>query len=630
MSEFNKKESGFRLVRALHPSFEGTVWTGLWVLILVPLTYYVMFRLPFRFPPGQRLMSASYAFGFNNGIAVIGLGLLLGLVTVVRLLWRTPSELPVTFPPEQAAGNCRATTITFTVACFLYAGLTLALFLYNNQSAPSLMWETRHFLHRTWLMNVYGLRPYTDFSAEYGPILIYTPLWTYWLLKPLGGSYEGAYFLCHFFLNVAGLWCADYVFSRATMPDRARAIGLGVIAVAGFAPYMGLNGVLIRYLCPFASLLLGHRAISRVWAKWPGVASWLATASIVSGLLAANVLLSPEVGVSFAIAWLSYVILAARRGYGVLVASLCAFLVTVLICWRFLPADYYGSLLRFSEGANNLPLLPAAHLVFYSVTMFMVVPPLLAAGVAKTNALDAPAAPLCGALGVLSLVMAAGALGRCDPPHVLFYGMGASILLMIRIANLSWRGFVAYIAGYAAVFVVLLQLINLRVFYGVLPKELLSSHVVTSLRRGFKAAASTGPTNPLALAELDKYPHLALPFATFGDPAIEKYVVLRGQLQPEYYMAIVGVYSPAALQRKLSDLAKADYLLVPERFLEEPKASPCQDYRVSLKRWFLYPVRLPCRAEPLDPGAVVSSFISQHYSVVAQAGHWAVLRRSGN
>ena len=27
-----------------------------------------------------------------------------------------------------------------------------------------------------------------------------------------------------------------------------------VIAVAGFAPYMGLNGVLVRYLFPFAAL----------------------------------------------------------------------------------------------------------------------------------------------------------------------------------------------------------------------------------------------------------------------------------------------------------------------------------------------------------------------------------------
>ena len=29
------------------------------------------------------------------------------------------------------------------------------------------MWETRHLLHRTLLMDLYGLHPYTEVSAEY-------------------------------------------------------------------------------------------------------------------------------------------------------------------------------------------------------------------------------------------------------------------------------------------------------------------------------------------------------------------------------------------------------------------------------------------------------------------------------
>ena len=48
--------------------------------------YYAMFRLPFRFPPRQRLWSTSYAFGFNNTVAVLALAVLLGLVagTIMR------------------------------------------------------------------------------------------------------------------------------------------------------------------------------------------------------------------------------------------------------------------------------------------------------------------------------------------------------------------------------------------------------------------------------------------------------------------------------------------------------------------------------------------------------------------
>lgn len=614
-----------------HNRLPGVARNGLWISCVAVVAYFVLFWLPFQFPPGQRLWSASYAFGFNNGVAMLGLGGLLGAVALLLLFRRAPTfELPLTFLAARPAAGSRSAQIAFTLVCLGYAGLTYALYRYNLHSAPSLMWETRHFVYRTWLMDVYGLHPYTEFSAEYGPILTYAPLWTYRIIGPLGASYEAAYFLCHYLLNVAGIWCAYYLFSRALMPRRGCAIALTVIAVAGFAPYMGINGVLVRYLLPFASLLLGHRLILGVGKNAAETKWWLAIMLSVAGLLLANILLSPEIGVSFALAWFCYAVLAARRDYRIIGASLLAFVGIALLCWRLLPAAYFSSLVHFSEGANNLPLLPAAHLVFYLATMFLIVPSLLAAGVAKGSKMDIPAASICGAFGALCLVMAPGALGRCDPPHVLFYGMGASMLLMIRLSNTSWRGFVAYTLGYAAVFIVLLQLINLRVFYGVSPRQLISPHGFSNLRRGFRSAAGTEDPSMATLAKLNKYPHLALPYATFGDPAFDKYVVLRGQLQPEYYMAIVGVYSPEALQRKLSDVAKAEYLLVPQRFIDQRSSRPCHDNLVSLKRWFFYPARLPCRAAPLDPGAVLQAFISQHYTVAEQIDHWSVLRRTSN
>lgn len=599
-----------------------------WTLLIAVVAYYVLFRLPFKFPPRQRLMSASYAFGFNNGIAIGGLAVLLGMAALLRIFRRSSAgELPFTFPLDWKDAKVRSSQIALALICLAYAGLTFALYRYNLRYAPSLMWETRHFLYRTWLMDIYGLRAYTDFSSEYGPMLTYTPLWIYRLIKPLGGSYEGAYFLSHFLLNTLGVWCAYYVLSRTRAPRHSRVVALVVIAIAGFAPYMGLNGVLVRYLLPFASLLLGHRVIvgsektrsARMW--------WLTVVLVVGALLLANILVSPEVGVSFAIAWLCYALLSARREFRIVGASLLGVLAVALLCWRLLPTAYFGTLIRFSEGANNLPLLPAAHLVFYLITMFAIVPALLAAGIAKWKPQDLPAASLCGALGTLCLVMAPGALGRCDPPHVLFYGMGTSMFLMIRLSNTSRRVFVAYTLGYVAIFIVLLQLINLRVFYGVSPRQLISPHVFSNLRRSFRSAVGTENPSMASLAKLKKYPHLALPYATFGDPAFAKYVVLRGQLQPEYYMAIVAVYSPDALQRKLSDVAKAEYLLVPQRYIDQRPPEPCHSDLVSLKRWLFYPARLPCRADPLDPLAALKGFISQHYAVVEQIGHWSVLRR---
>ena len=199
------------------------------LVILVLLAYYALFRLPFRFPPREQMWSASYAFGFNNGVAIIALAGLLVLVTLLYLQWGRFTAKVETVSDENADG-WKAIKVAFAAACIVYAGLTFALYRYYLQSAPRLIWEPRHFLHRTWLMDLYGLHAYRDFSAEYGPILTYTPLWTYWLINPLGGSYESAYFICHLLLNIAGLWCIYYLFTRLAVPGRARTIGFVVIA----------------------------------------------------------------------------------------------------------------------------------------------------------------------------------------------------------------------------------------------------------------------------------------------------------------------------------------------------------------------------------------------------------------
>ncbi len=77
------------------------VRTGLSLLILTLLVYYALFRFPFWFPPRQRLWSLSYNFGFNNGVAIVGMLVLLGTVTPYLLRRRvaTESKLPIAFQP---------------------------------------------------------------------------------------------------------------------------------------------------------------------------------------------------------------------------------------------------------------------------------------------------------------------------------------------------------------------------------------------------------------------------------------------------------------------------------------------------------------------------------------------------
>jgi hypothetical protein len=261
----------------------------------------------------------------------------------------------------------------------------------------------------------------------------------------------------------------------------------------------------------------------------------------------------------------------------------------------------------------------------------MIVPPLLAASVRERATRDIPGAAMCGALGLLCVVMVPGALGRCDPPHVLFYGMGASMLLMIWLTNTSRRAFVVYAIAYAGIFIVLMQVVNLQAFYGVSPQMLLSRHVVANVAQRFRTETGTAHLDVATLSRLDRFPRLGLPFASLGDPAVERYVLSHHQLQPEYYVAFAGVYSATALERKLRDVRAMEYLLVPSRFASRTSvADPCGLYLKRLREWFLYPANLPCRADPLDPIAILKSFIADHYVPVEHVGSWLVMRRSSS
>ena len=150
------------------------------------ITFYALFKLPFLFPPRQRLWSASFAFGFNNAISVISLAALLGLAACMLIWLGYNREPPIRFPLEIHPHDRRSVKLALGVSALMYAGLTFGMYVYYERSAPWLMWEVRHFLFRTELMEVYGLRAYSQFQAEYGPLLTHTPLYVHSILKELG------------------------------------------------------------------------------------------------------------------------------------------------------------------------------------------------------------------------------------------------------------------------------------------------------------------------------------------------------------------------------------------------------------------------------------------------------------
>src|SRR5882724_10288989 len=103
---------------------------GLWAVLLAALAYYALFRLPFRLPPQQQLVSPSYAFGFNNSVAILAMAGLLSVTTLLYLLpRRRATELPIVFPRERAIGIQKSTIIAFALVALFYAGLTYGMYI---------------------------------------------------------------------------------------------------------------------------------------------------------------------------------------------------------------------------------------------------------------------------------------------------------------------------------------------------------------------------------------------------------------------------------------------------------------------------------------------------------------------
>src|SRR5262245_2601938 len=101
---------------------------GCFLLTLSLVIYYVVFQLPFRFPPQQRLWSLSYIFGFNNQVAMFAMAALLGVVTLLCLRGSPHCDCQTAFPREGFRGGLRSLVVALLVAGLSYTALTFVAY----------------------------------------------------------------------------------------------------------------------------------------------------------------------------------------------------------------------------------------------------------------------------------------------------------------------------------------------------------------------------------------------------------------------------------------------------------------------------------------------------------------------
>jgi hypothetical protein len=588
--------------------------TLLFVAIFVPLAGYLVFRLPFRFPPTGMMASPSLVFGFNNAVAFVAVVTLVGVVAVLRL-WRQSrsSTPPAPWFSSARLESERIRTRVFASMAAAHVVLTLLMWASTRtSSAWRIDFEASHFLWRLQLMELFGARPYLDFQHEYGPALLYVPLLAHRLLAPAGVSLEAAYYLTYLAASVLGLWAIRVILDHAQAPRGRKEIAFCLLAAAALTPYMGLNGNLVRYLPPYVGVLLADRALSS--SRGP-----LWAVLVVSVVGAVNILISPEIGLAFYLGWGGYCAFIALTDRRRALVGLTGLAATAALAGLTLPVQYAGSVLSFSAGAANFPLLPAAHIVLYLTTLFLVVPALLADA---WSGQGRPAA-LLFAMGLVCVLMVPGALSRADPPHVLFFGLGVSLLLFVHAASRSRPAFVIYAITYTAVVIVGSHVSDARVFYDVSFRSVRLRDLVAFVGR--REVEMTGAQ----LDRLSAYPPLGLPFCSYGtDRRTMAYLWSRGQIDPEYYCGIIGVYREAQLARKLADTTRHDYLLVRKAWLEP--LDPCRRHVAIIRKSFVYDGSLQCRRDALEPDLAVSRAIVTHFRVAEELGPYVVMRRAAD
>jgi hypothetical protein len=567
-------------------------------LIFGAAAYYAVFRLPFHFPLSRPVISASYCFGFNNRVAVVATILLITAASVYRLVGQ---KAPVAIP----FSDHETTRVSYRLlagALLAYLIATFAVLLWVR-SVPwyDLDWEASHFLWRQKLSEIYGLQPYRDYQYEYGPLLAWLPVLWHKALHFFNFSDEFDYYLLHWALNAAGLCSLAYILNRLSMPPGRRNASFIVLAAAAFLPQMGLSGSLLRFTAPLFGLVLIYHAGSRM-GKF--LAARIFVATLASAALTIG--LSAEIGVSFLIAAAVYGVFRLPDRSGI--AALSAVATALCLSYALLPYSYYTSLFQFSAGANNLPLLPTSpHLILYLAALLWFAPQWLAGGW-KDHELRARIL----AASCLAIVLIPGALGRCDPPHILTYGIAPAILVFAAAANFKRSAFGAMLVLYAAVFVFGFQAINARAYH-VGPRAILA-HI-----RSPKIASPD-------LRSLERYPQFALPFGTSGSTkSLQRWLWSNRKVAPEYYLGGMGIYTTAQLADRLRDLSRFHYALTGIQTLTwSREGDSCRTTQEYIRQALLHPEPLVCKHEMMDPWTEIGRFLEQRYRIVEKNDNYVL------
>jgi hypothetical protein len=271
----------------------------------------------------------------------------------------------------------------------------------------------------------------------------------------------------------------------------------------------------------------------------------------------------------------------------------------------------FATLKTFSSGGFNLPIVPAAHILFFFFACGLV-SFFVAARLRQGSRGDGTLMVVAVSAGTL-----AAALGRCDIGHVAFEAIGILIVATMLASN-----FFRLWDGYRIAFVVL---------FVFAPSVLALAFLPTALAQ--RKASLNGPT-----ARTESCPVLSSPsdplLAPFGYSPNCEAEFRSGVIDPGYFYGLDNVLTPATIDIKISEMRDRprQSLLLPNN-LDPQCRFDLTVQRHLVQTLFLYPYFAKVRnehsvAEPL------CSYIHANYSKAEPLGkeNWdyAIWSPSGN
>uniref|UniRef100_Q023Z9 Uncharacterized protein n=1 Tax=Solibacter usitatus (strain Ellin6076) TaxID=234267 RepID=Q023Z9_SOLUE len=539
----------------------------LWVL-LIGLVSAGVFWLPYYVPASSRIVSDSLRFGFNNHVALTSVFLGLAAATILA-----------TFSPQASRTNSIPATdgqigiTSLVVVCLIQTAAFVPLYWLANGNTP--IGEAAYFLPRLYYMDQ-GLPPYRGFEFAYGPALAYGP---YLAQRLLGVSPQAAYTWSVWAFGIAGygiLWAILRQAKTSRFTKLAAFAGLAACFHIMIAPQY----TLLRFLCGIGALVLVGKITQDLRA------GWFVLPVIYLGLTLGVFAISPEIGCAFIPGILAYLLL--KFGFGAEVVRVAGmYLLLIILVALLIPTEMLLTLRGFAAGGNSFPVMPSPYMLLYLATLFAVVPQLLGRGLSLLTGRRAKPGPdgpfgdpVTIAIGVTSVCMIPGALGRADLGHVYFYGIGVLLLGILG----SWRSRKWQLA-YCSALVIAFQVVGFVLSFHFLSSDYLSAAGQKMLRwvedhpqssvseyaksivgearwaAAFDRARHTRDvsleTNYAVLAGIG--PICANP----GDRAAFAVLAQHKNLKPQYFFDSLNVFTVEQRQRMRADYQECRYLIQP-------------------------------------------------------------------